>query len=1025
MVTVQAQTRKALFDNTKNETAGNADWIIDSDQPIPSPAQSGITQSTAENFWLGAISAWGVDLVKQGFTVHTLTSANGITYGNVGNSYDLSNYNLFIVCEPQDPFSASEKQAIKNFVSNGGGLMMVADHNGSDRNSNGWDSPQVWNDLGIDSLFGLHFQSTSETNNNFSQVATNVSTSSGDSIIHGGAGTATSLSYHSGTSINLLTAKNTTATGHIWMNSISHGSSQIMAATANYGKGKVAGVGDSSPADDGSAQSGNSNIFDGWTEAGATDNIVFLNMCLWLIASNAPSTPGQVSLVSPTDAGTNIAVPSLFTWRQTQNTTNYQFQLSTSNSFSSFVTNDSILTDTTKAVSNLSLNTTYYWRVRAKNAIGWGSYSIVRSFTTWSIPAQVQQVSPADGTVNVSIPTTFLWQRIQNAVNYHFQLSLSNTFSSLIVNDSTLTDTSRVVSGSTVNTTYYWRVRAKNGAGWGSFSTIRTYITWNIPAQVQLISPSDNITDVPVPTIFRWQQTPTTVNYQFQLSQSDTFSLFATNDSTLTDTTKSISGLAPLTTYFWRARAKNGAGWGTFSATRNFTTWNTPPHVQLVTPFDSSADVEIPTNFTWQHASTSTNYQFQLSSSDTFSSLAVDDSTMTDTIKIVSSISLNTAYYWRVRAKNGSGWGSFSNSQIFKTWNTPDQVQLWDPADAATDVPVPTLLVWHQATMSLNYQIQLSVANNFSSLVANDSTIADTSITVPNLLLNATYYWRVRGRNNAGWSPYSITRNFTTWNTPSQVILQSPADGAQGMPSPVDFRWSAINGSTNYHFELSSTANFSTLVQSDSTLTDTVLTVAGLDSLTTYYWKVRAKNNAGWGPFSSTSSFRLSIQQTFTGTVDRRWNLISIPLQPPDSRRLTLFPTSISAAYAYDGTYVQTDSLKPGHGYWLKFNSKDTINLFGELSINDTIDVKAGWNLIGTISLPVDINLIVSIPDEIIKSNFYEYRGSYLSADTLLPLKGYWVKCDQPGKLIISSQDNAPYSSKNRHLFELKQRTRK
>ena len=34
---------RALFDNTHAETAGNADWIIDTDQPEPIPAQSTVT----------------------------------------------------------------------------------------------------------------------------------------------------------------------------------------------------------------------------------------------------------------------------------------------------------------------------------------------------------------------------------------------------------------------------------------------------------------------------------------------------------------------------------------------------------------------------------------------------------------------------------------------------------------------------------------------------------------------------------------------------------------------------------------------------------------------------------------------------------------------------------------------------------------------------------------------------------------------------------------------------------------------
>lgn len=112
---------KILFDATKAETAANADWVIDADtynlswssgpavvgagteanpQRIPTPVQSGILTSTIESFWKGGLSSWGIDLVKKGYTVETLPYNGAITYNNLSNTQDLSNYKVFIVCEP-------------------------------------------------------------------------------------------------------------------------------------------------------------------------------------------------------------------------------------------------------------------------------------------------------------------------------------------------------------------------------------------------------------------------------------------------------------------------------------------------------------------------------------------------------------------------------------------------------------------------------------------------------------------------------------------------------------------------------------------------------------------------------------------------------------------------------------------------------------------------------------------------------------------------------------------------------------
>ena len=67
---------------------------------------------------------------------------------NPNNDQDLSNYKVFIVTEPNSQFTMAEKDAIINFVKNGGGLYMIADHDNSDRNGDFyWDSPAIWNDL--------------------------------------------------------------------------------------------------------------------------------------------------------------------------------------------------------------------------------------------------------------------------------------------------------------------------------------------------------------------------------------------------------------------------------------------------------------------------------------------------------------------------------------------------------------------------------------------------------------------------------------------------------------------------------------------------------------------------------------------------------------------------------------------------------------------------------------------------------------------------------------------------------------
>jgi hypothetical protein len=248
--------------------------------------------------------------------VATLTAAFGITYGNGSNPYDLSNYDVFIVDEPNTRFTAAESTAIFHYIQNGGGMVAISDHNGSDRNSDGFDSPAIWNLLDSTHLLGVHAGVSADANNNITQDSGNVDASVSNPIIHGPNGVADSLSFHAGTTFTLFPAINPSVTGDVWMNGLAHGTTGVMAAHATYGSGRVAWVGDSSPVDDGSANPGNSSIFDGWGEVSGRDSLLLMNATMWV--TRVQDQPPTVTLVSPNGGETWKAGSShAITWNAT------------------------------------------------------------------------------------------------------------------------------------------------------------------------------------------------------------------------------------------------------------------------------------------------------------------------------------------------------------------------------------------------------------------------------------------------------------------------------------------------------------------------------------------------------------------------------------------------------------------------------------------------------------------------------------------------------------------------------------
>ncbi len=301
---VAAAQYKVLFDNAHAETAGNADWIISTSQPDPlqqNPNPQAVTD------WTGGLSSWGVTLQKTGrYSLKTNTGT--ITYGTSG-PLDLSNYNELILPEPNTLFTTSEKTAILTFVHNGGGLFMIADHNGSDRNNDGNDSLHIFNDLmnnggvGTDP-FGITYDIA-----NIAKDYPGVDTANPDPILQGPFGTGTTSLINRGTTETIKPADNPNVVGVVYTTGSSNtGTTGVFIARSTYGSGRVIATGDSSAIDDGTCQSGN-NCFNGWGDPQAQNGILYPNGTEWLASAGTTGTGSP----TPTPAMTNTTVPATAT----------------------------------------------------------------------------------------------------------------------------------------------------------------------------------------------------------------------------------------------------------------------------------------------------------------------------------------------------------------------------------------------------------------------------------------------------------------------------------------------------------------------------------------------------------------------------------------------------------------------------------------------------------------------------------------------------------------------------------------
>jgi len=227
-----------------------------------------------------------------------------------------------------------------------------------------------------------------------------------------------------------------------------------------------------------------------------------------------------------------------------------------------------------------------------------------------------------------------------------------------------------------------------------------------------------------------------------------------------------------------------------------------------------------------------------------------------------------------------------------RTGSAPSPPSLILPDNNAENVSLAPLLDWSD-TGGL-YNLQVSADSNFNSFVINEVNLETSGYQIPFYLSpGSSYYWRVCSANDFGYSSFSSRFRFTV--SPTALIaplLISPANNSIGQTQTPTLRWNRISNAISYNAQLAIDLNFNNIIYSASNITDTahIIEPGTLAINTFYYWRVRASNSAGFGPYSEVWKFKT----LFVGV-----NQIS-----------ELIPTSYKLYYNYPNPFNPTTKIK-------------------------------------------------------------------------------------------------------------------
>jgi photosystem II stability/assembly factor-like uncharacterized protein len=464
---------------------------------------------------------------------------------------------------------------------------------------------------------------------------------------------------------------------------------------------------------------------------------------------------------------------------------------------------------------------------------------------------------------------TLDWDDIPGANQYAIQLSLSNTFSTTILNTTTTTSNYNYSTALTNGKTYYWRFRPKFGTVLGDWTPALRFYSMNPPlAPVQVAPLTASFTNDITPEL-TWNAVTNGARYQVQISKSSTF-LPTLQDKALEEGVLSYTA-DELTTdglYYWKVRAIDSVGVnGAWSAVRSFTVDTVKPAAPLLSAPAALATVRGTPAYTWSIPSGAKAYIFEYDNDEDFSTPIYTSGELT-TNKVTPPLQDPGIYYWHVKVRDAAGnWSvdwSISRRVTIRPV-VPVAPALVSPVSSAYTNDTTPNLSWNAVPYAVKYKVQLSKSSIFSDVNIVDSEIVNS----PDLNIDVetngdrVYYWRVCGINSEEvCGSWSTVKSFTVDTVAQAVpVMTSPINGATAVTVIPTMVVKAVSGAKTYEYKFSASESMEPIVQTASTTAlSYVLPTTKALPFGTIYYHVRSVDAAGnASAWSAPYSFVVTI----------------------------------------------------------------------------------------------------------------------------------------------------------------------
>lgn len=592
---------------------------------------------------------------------------------------------------------------------------------------------------------------------------------------------------------------------------------------------------------------------------------------------------------------------------------------------STVTTTDTLVYDgsgTSTSDTGLSGSTAYYYAVLAKNAEGSSGLSSAVLVTTPATP-ETPPATPTGFAVTGTTESSLVleWDAASDVDNYYLYGADAEPVAQEagnLVEELDGTDSTAAATGLTSETTYYFALVAKNGAGEssaaetsGTTTAVPVTPPASAPSNLALVADSETTTGFEL----GWDAVADASSYKVYRS---TTAGVTTGDTLAYNgplTNFEETGLASGTTYYYAVGASNAAGdSATLSTEIDATTL--PAKVANVSVTANATNPTTDLDVAWDAVSTaaihSLGYKIAWDVDDTFPA-GQTDLAVTNAYT-ATGLDSGTTYYVRVRAVFDNGlagaWSSIRTGSTDAALTAPANLTVGGATTSSLDVS------WDAVTGADGYYLYQGPTGG--GPWTEVYTGSGTSYTDSGLTADTDYYYAVKAYDTNGSSDLSTAVAGTTLAAAPGAPTGLDADVLDA--SRISLSWNAVDGATSYVVKRDGTGVSGNVL-------GTSYTDSGLSASTTYTYTVYAQNAQGTSPDSASvqattmtpppdAPTGVTAGNPGTLTIDVSWNTVT------GADAYKVYRSTDDVDYSYvtleDGTSYTDSGLQHSTTYYYK-----------------------------------------------------------------------------------------------------------